>query len=196
MTSHDYGDDAEQPSESTKEQMGKLVVRVLILEREIEKDEEALKAKKNELEKYQKDQLPVLMDDLGTTLWGTKAGLKVELKEELRGSLPKEESRRREAFNYLIKDGNEGLIRHEVVINLGRDSHEVVKKILAFLKAEGIDKIADVTHGETINHQQMMAYLREEMRNSKNEEHEDFGKEVPLELFGAFVERVAKIKLS
>lgn len=193
--SHDYGDDAEQPSESTKEKMGKIVVRVLLLEREIEQDEERLKEKKKELEKYEKDQLPVLMDDLGTTLWGTKAGLKVELKEELRGSFPKDEARRREAFDYLIKDGNEGYIRHEVVINLGRDSHETVRKILDFLKAEGIDKIAEVTHGETINHQQMMAYLREELRNSKNEEHEDFGKEVPLELFGTFVERIAKIKL-
>lgn len=193
--SHDYGDDAEQPSESAKELMGKLVVRVLLLEREIEQAEESLKEKKKELEKYEKDQLPVLMDDLGTTLWGTRAGLKVELKEELRGSFPKDEARRREAFDYLIKDGNEGYIRHEVVINLGRDSHETVRKILDFLKAEGIDKIAEVTHGETINHQQMMAYLREELRNSKNEEHEDFGKEVPLELFGTFVERIAKIKL-
>lgn len=181
----DYSDEEIKQDPSAMERLKKLVLEMAQLSVKVELLEEEVATAKKELEQYEQNLVPALMDELDFKELTTTGGIRVEMKKELRGSLPKDEEKRRLAFQYLRETGNDGLIKREFNISYGRDSTQLADAFARKLEELGISEFADVTQVETVNHQSMLKFLRDELRDGHN---------VPLDKFGAFEQTFARIK--
>jgi len=181
----DYTDEPQPASEDLMKRLNRLVVEMGKIEIEKEELEEKLEVLQKQLRSYQEDLIPAVMAEVGTDLYRTKGGITVELKEEVRASFPKDESKRERAFKYLEENGDDGLIKRAFEIRYGRDSIEWADKFRQMLRDAGVEEHAAVAEDWSINHQTLLAYLRGKLREGAN---------VPLGDFGAFVQSFARIK--
>ncbi len=109
------------------------------------------------------------------------------MQETVRAAFPKEESKQAVAFAWLKASGNDGLVKREVTVKYGRDSVEWADQLVQRLEEWGVSDHGVVEQDWSIHHQTLVSFLRNELRE---------GREVPLESFGAFVQRRAVIKRS
>ncbi len=185
----DYGDDLAQSAETSAEaakRLTALVLRMAQLELEEGDLEYKLKETQKELRQYRENLVPELMAELGSTLFRTAlGGIEVEMKEELRASFPKDTTRQIQCFAWLKETGNDGIIKREVTIQYGRDSIKWADELVQKLEEWGIGEHGTLSQEWNINHQTLLAFLRRELKDGKN---------VPMEVFSAFVQRYAKIK--
>jgi hypothetical protein len=179
----DYSDEVQAPSPDAIKKLGQLAAKMGQLMLEKEDLESKVKGVAEELKIYAENLVPELMAEIGLTEIKTKGGLVVELREEVRAALPKDEGKRSVAFQYLKDTGNDGLLTNEFVVNCGRDP-EVTAQVAQVLTS--VPEGTTVEQSTTLNHQSMLAFLRRELKE---------GKPVPLEAFGAFVQKFAKIKM-
>lgn len=182
----DYSEETQEAKPDAMKRLSQLAAKMGQLTLEEMDLEEKLKDVQNELKTYQENLVPEIMAEIGMREITTLGGMKIELREEVRASLPKDPERRSAAFAYLKDTGNDGLITREFVINYGRDSTEWAEEFAKKLEELNVGEHAVVKQEETINHQSMCAFLRRELKDGTN---------VPLEAFGAFVQKFAKIKL-
>jgi hypothetical protein len=181
----DYSDDIVIPDQNAIQRLGKMVAEMAQLVLQEEELEDKLKKVQSELKQYQEQLIPELMTELDMVDLTTKGGIRVEMREEVRASFPKDPERRELAFSWLRSTGNEGLVKHEFKIRYGRDSAREVAKLQKLLEEFEIGKTATVEQDQTIHHQTLVAFLKRELKE---------GHDVPLESFGAFVQKFAKIK--
>lgn len=139
-----------------------------------------------QLETYIQTLIPGVMEELGADEIKIR-GMTISVKDSLVGTFPKDEDKRREAFSYLRKTGNDGLIKREISVKYGRNSTEQADQLMALIAEHPIVADgAEVVNREDLNHQSMLAFLRQEIRD---------GREVPLKSFGVYQTKVADIKL-
>lgn len=181
----DYSGEISEPSPDVMKRLGGLAVKLGQLILEQEELEDRLKDVKKQIVQYQETLLPEVMDEIGLSDITTKGGLRIEMREEVRASLPKDEGKRLAAFRYLRDTGNDGIIKRQFVINYGRDSAQWAEAFAEMLEKAEIKEHATVEQMETIHQQTLLKFLREQL---------DSHEEVPLESFGAFVQRFARIK--
>ncbi len=183
----DYsGEDSPGEDESAAKRLTGLVLKMAQLEIEEGDLEYRLKETQKELRQYRENLVPELMAELGSTLFRTAlGGIEVEMKEELRASFPKEASRQAQVFAYLKETGNDGMIKREITVQYGRDSVEWAEQLVQKLEEWEVGKHATVQQEWNIHHQTLLAFLRGQLRDGKN---------VPMEMFSAFVQKYAKIK--
>lgn len=184
----DYGDYAdEQPSVSSDvlKRFGKLAAKMAMLELDVEDLEKQIVDKKHELAKYSGDILVEMMSEMGMKDVTTLGGLRVALHTDIRASFPKDVAKQEIAFAWLRKTGDEGLIKSEFTVHFPRDSTQRVEEFEKLLDDNKVADHAVVETGKTIHNQSLLKYLREQT---------EAGAEIPLEAFGAFLQRVAKIK--
>lgn len=177
----------EEPSRDTDglKRLQALVLQMSVLELKALDLETSLETTKKELRAYSENLVPELMSELGMTLMRTAGGAEVELKEDLRASFPKDEGRQAQAFAWLKQTGNDGIIKREITVQYGRDSTEWADKLVLALEAMGVSEHGVVTQEWNIHHQTLLAFLRTEIKA---------GNPVPMEAFGALVQKVARIK--
>lgn len=166
-------------------QLGKLAAAQGLLELEIEEMEAQLKAKKKEHALYAEKLVPDLLDQIGLKSVVTKGGLHVELKEDVRASIPQDAEKRGRAFQYLHDTGNDGMIKREITIRYSRDEAKFADELLAQLEKLDVKKHATVEHEWDIHNSTLTAFIREELREGRN---------IPLQDFGAFIQRHAKLR--
>lgn len=184
----DYSGEPQEQDPNAIRRLGLLAAEMAQLVLKEEDLEEQLKECKRELKNYQENLVPELMSEIGLTELVTAGGLRVEMKEEVRAAFPKEGDERRPiAFAYLERTGNDGIVKNVVGVSLGRDSAAAAKAI-----AEAISSVvsalkisASVEQTLSIHHQTLVKFLKDQLRD---------GAEVPMEAFGAFVQRFARIK--
>ena len=181
----DYTDEEEPRDQNAVNRLNTLILEMAKVELEAEQLEEQLKECKKHLSVYRENLVPELMSELGMSELTTVGGIKVKMTTELRGSLPKDEAKRAVAFEYLKNTGNDGLIKNEFKITYGRDGAKLADALESTLKSLNIEEHATVLRNETVNHQTMLAFLRRELAA---------GAPVPLDAFGTFEQRFAKIK--
>lgn len=182
----DYSGEAPAPKMDAMQRLSQLAVKMGSLElKKLELEEEMARVEA-ELKTYQMNLVPEVMAEIGLTEIKTKGGMTIELRQEVRASLPKDPEKRDRAFAYLKDTGNDGLITQEIIVNYGRDAGEFAEQLLSALEQMNVREHATVEHQKTINFQSMLAFLRRELKE---------GKPVPLEAFGAFVQNMAKLKL-
>ncbi len=186
-TEPDYSsEEAEAPSEGKVEQLKRLVSEMAKLSLRKMECEEELKSINERLKIYEEDLVPNVMAELDSRVYETRSGLRVELKEDVFGSFPTENAEKREqAFGYLKKTGNDGLIKQEISISFGRDTAAMQARVMQFLEEAGVGQIAEVSNQKTIHHQTMLAFIRKELKA---------GRPVPMDAFGVFPKKFAKIK--
>ena len=185
MAEYDYGD--EPVAQDQLVLLGQLADKLEAKKNAVDEAERLLKVAQEEYRQVRERELPELMLSIGLKDITTSGGVGVELREEIRASLPKEGAERDRAMAWLKDNDHAGLIKTEISIRLDRTQVEhadvVWQDIISKMELLGIDP--DVRRKEDVHHQTLCAFLREEMRQ---------GHEVPLDYFGAFVQKFAEIK--
>ena len=85
------------------------------------------------------------------------------------------------AYDWLVRNGHEGLIKNEVLLKFGRDEDVVVNETVDALKSRGLaPEIRQSIHPSTLK-----AFVKEQLSS---------GVDIPSEPFGVFVGTKATIK--
>ena len=169
--------------------------QLLEVENEINRLEEALKQRKQDLTKLAEQDLPDLMQELNIKDFTLSNGAKVEIKELISGSVPSGgaidrakgddkvslEIRQQQCFDWLRDNGAGDLIKSNVEVQFGRDEDDDCNAFTEELRDRQIYyKRVVAVHPGTLN-----SFIKERMSE---------GKEVPHDLFRVFTGRRAKIR--
>lgn len=173
-------DEAAKTNSATLGDVGKLAARQMKLEDEIEVMETDLRAKKAELEEVSTKLLPQAMTAVNLDDFSLKGGAKVQVNNFYSASI--KEENKPAALKWLRTNGFGPLIKRmfEIPFGTGEDKKasqfkkQLQKEHYPFSEAEGV-------HAQTLK-----AFIREQIEDGNP-------KKVPLDLFGAFIGRKAKI---
>lgn len=169
----------------TREQLTSIsnyVATAAKLQHTIDGLEEAIKASKEEFHLLTTRQLPDAMASAGTLSFKSTDGVKVEVKDFMNGSLPKQDDLRAAALKWLEKNGGKDLIKTTFNLAVGRGQAAAAKEVRAALNKTGLS----YNEKEDVHAQTLYAFAREIMKA---------GKPLPLDTLGLYVGRVAKIEL-
>jgi hypothetical protein len=147
---------------------------------EVEKATEVLKEANEKLSLIAKVKLPALMDEAEQTEITTKDGIRVSIKESYKASISQENSSK--ALKWLEENGHENLIKREFKIEFGKDEESWAKKFevdLSKRKRPLKHELKRTVHATTL-----AAFVREQVGE---------GEDIPLDLFGAYRMRQAKL---
>lgn len=166
------------------------------LENEINRLQEILKQKKQDLKMLAEQDLPDLMQELNIKNFTLSNGAKVEVKDVIQASIPsqgaidraKDEDAKQglialqqQCFDWLRENNLGDLIKSNVEVQFGRDEDEACNEFTEELRARKLYyKRAVGVHPQSLN-----ATFRERLSE---------GKEVPVELFRVFMGRKASIR--
>jgi uncharacterized small protein (DUF1192 family) len=169
--------------------------RMLNLQDEINRSEDALKQKKQDLTKLAEQDLPDLMQELNIKDFTLSNGAKVEVNDIISGSVPAAgaidrakgddkvdlEMRQENCFDWLRANGAGDLIKSNVEVQFGRDEDDACNTFIDELQDRHIYyKRAKAVHPGTLN-----SFIKERLSE---------GKDVPHDLFRIYTGRKAKIR--
>lgn len=178
----DYTDHLDTGGDTVAAELCRLVDQLTEIDRRIEEGEARLTAHKNRRRQLVEHEIPDVMARVGAPEMKLPNGFKVTVKDEVRASMPKDE-RRPLAFAWLEESGNGGLIDRRFTIKFPREEIAWANRFEADLKKR--KRPVDVERTEDVHHQRLLGFLREQIRG---------GKQVPMEFFGAFIQRIASVR--
>lgn len=150
------------------------------LETELSKAEDEVKRIKKELEMVAMVQLPNLMDNLEMSEFTTKDGLKVKIEENLRANIPK--ARAPEAIKWLDDNGHSGLVKRKFIIMFTKADETWAKKFERDCAQR--KKPLDCAQEKSVHHRTLSSFIKEQL---------EAGIDIPMDVFGVFRQRVAKV---
>lgn len=180
--SYDYSDEQEQVSEDILKRVSAKADELAVLMRQ----EEALKEQFEDMQKRVRScrefDLPELMTEAGLSDFTTKSGFRVTLKEKIRvGQI--DNDAKPDAIRYVEEQGEGDLIKTEVGMSFARGQREKAIELLEHISSLGY---TGMTLKETIHAQTTMSFLKRKL---------EAGEDVPLNLFGAFIQKYADVKM-
>jgi hypothetical protein len=156
-----------------------LASKQLKLTAELATLEAELKAKKEELRLTSEQELPDAMQAAGLTQIILSTGEKISIKEFYSAHISK--ANQEKAYQWLLSNGHEGLIKNEVLLKFGREESETVKETVSALQSRGLaPEIRQSIHPSTLK-----AFVREQLTT---------GNDIPTEPFGIYIGTKATIK--
>lgn len=155
---------------------------IVAAQKDVEAREADLKAAQLKLKTLQEETLVELMRDAGQEKLTTIDGLVVAIKELVRGQ-PSAENQGA-AFAWLRAGGNGGIIKSQIVADLGKADPEKVQAAIKALTGLGIPT---VSAKEAVAWQTLGALVREKLTA---------GEQVPLDLLGINIWKMAEVKPS
>ena len=156
-----------------------LAIKQLKLANELAELEGAVKAKKEELRLTTEQELPDAMQQAGLTEIVLSSGEKISISEFYSAHISK--ANQEQAYQWLISNGHEGLIKNEVMIKFGRGETGIVNETVSNLKARGLSpEVRQSVHPSTLK-----AFVREQLTS---------GNDIPTEPFGIYIGTRATIK--
>ena len=135
---------------------------------------------KKELVRIAEKIFPELLNALEMTEDITVGGLRVQLAEKLRGSIPV--MHRDEAFKWLDKEGHGHIIKRQIVIEFNKDEEKWAAKFMRDCKQR--KKQLNLIIKRTVHPQTLQAWSREMLGD---------GEDFPMELFGIFLQTFTKV---
>lgn len=169
-------------SETQVKSIGALVAKAENLNAEIDSLTRVLIARWTEFRDITEKQLPELMDSAQVKATTSQTGKKVEIADDVKGGISEEN--KPAAFAWLRANNEETIIKNVIEIGLTRGQDNTAGEIIAYLKEKwGIE----AERKETVHYQTLVAWLRRKL---------EAGAELPVEpvnLFGLYVQRIAKI---
>ena len=166
------------PQDAELSKIGSLISDLHQKQEKYSKEETALKPLKQEIQHMETRVIPDLMNELGVAEFTNTDGVKVEVKQFVSASIPK--NRVEEAHQWLKDNGHGDLIKHLVSVDVGKKSTDADHAIKA-LSELGLAP----TDKESVHSQTLKAFVRAQVES---------GEPLPLELFGAFLGQKATIK--
>jgi|TARA_E500000318_G_scaffold69075_2_gene63964 flagellar hook-length control protein FliK len=141
--------------------------------------EAELKAKKEELRLTSEQELPDAMQAAGLTQITLSTGEKISVNEFYNAHISK--ANQEKAYEWLVSNGHEGLIKNEVLMKFGRDESEVVEQTVSALQSRGLSpEVRQSVHPSTLK-----AFVKEQFTS---------GNDIPTEPFGIYIGTKATIK--
>ena len=147
---------------------------------EINKKEEELKSLKLQKHLMSTEQIPAMMDEMGVQRLDVE-NLSVSLKPLINASIPP--TRREEAYQWLRENDLDDIIKNDVILSFGKGEDNMAGDIMFELEKRGMHP-EKKTH---IHSMTLRAFIRERVEK---------GLPIDLDLFGAYVARIADIKRS
>jgi hypothetical protein len=144
--------------------------------------EEELRQAKESLRHIAENQLPSLMEEAGHLEDVVVDGMKITLKETIRGSIPI--ATQADAFAWLEENGHEKIIKRQFTIDFGKSEDAWANKFerdCAQRKSPLNMKRKKAVHPQTLQ-----SFVRTQLEE---------GVAIPMETFGVFRQRVAKVKV-
>ena len=126
------------------------------------------------------EQIPAMMDEMGVQRLDVE-NLSVSLKPLLNASIPP--TRREEAYQWLRENDLDDIIKNDVILSFGKGEDNIAGDIMYDLEQRGMHP-EKKTH---IHSMTLKAFIRERVEK---------GLPIDLDLFGAYVARIADIKRS
>lgn len=160
-------------------EVSKLANKQLELQREVDELEKALEIKKKQLDTVQKEDLPSLMFSLGLKSFTLDTGQSVNVKHEVKASIPK--ANQEEAFSWLNENGGGALIKNEIIASFKMGEAEKADELLNLLTDQGFK----AERKKNVHPQSLVAFIKERLEE---------GEDVPFELLGVFTFDKAVIK--
>ena len=108
-------------------------------EDEIAQLEEQLKNKKNEADYISSNVIPELLAEQGLSEIKLADGSKVSVKKEYRCTLPKDESRRAQCYQWLRDQGLEDIIKNNIFVTFGKGEDNKAKQLLDLAQDNGFE---------------------------------------------------------
>lgn len=173
--------EADAPEGATAEQLkqlGKLIEAATVARRKVDELEAALKAAKRDLDVIECADIPALLDAAGLASVEASDGTRVSVVESLYASIPKKN--KADAARWLRQHGQGGVIKR--TLSTPVDDDGVYDRVVEALEAAGVSTYAMV---EDMNTGTVKAIIKELLGE---------GVDVPLELFGAYLERRARLE--
>jgi|TARA_R100000152_G_C6767937_1_gene193267 hypothetical protein len=156
-----------------------LANKQLLLAQELATLEEAVKAKKEELRLTSEQELPEAMQTAGLTEIVLSTGEKITITEFYNAHISK--ANQETAYQWLVQNGHEGLIKNEVSLKFGREEDLIAQETVQALKARGLaPEIRQSVHPSTLK-----AFVKEQLTS---------GRDIPTEPFGIYIGSKAIIK--
>ena len=147
---------------------------------DINEKEEELKSLKLQKHLMSTEQIPAMMDEMGVQRLDVE-NLSVSLKPLINASIPP--TRREEAYQWLRENDLDDIIKNDVILSFGKGEDNVAGDIMYDLEQRGMHP-EKKTH---IHSMTLKAFVRERVEK---------GLPIDLDLFGAYVARIADIKRS
>lgn len=179
---HARGGDATPVGDNVMAQLNGLASDQANAEALVTSLEERLKDAKLAARNISEKTLPAIMDELGLEKFKTTDGFEIQVKEEIRGSIPA--SNPEPAFKWLEDNGSEKLIKREFTIQFGKGEETWAKKFMRDLKQR--KKPLNCKVKKTVHVQTLRAFIREQLEE---------GVAIPMETFGVFRQRLTKVKV-
>lgn len=177
---YDYSEFKEKPKDNVLGQLAGMAQEQKADEALVARLEEELAAAKEKLKTISEVTIPKFMDDCGMKDFTTKDGLRIDIVETIRGSIPK--ASETQAFSWL-EDHNSGrLIKREFKIEFGKDEEAWAKKFQADLAKR--KRPLKATVKRAVHPQTLAAYVREQL---------EAGVAIPLDVFGVYRQRASKV---
>ncbi len=173
-----YEDYTPAPSADGLAKLSQLAVDLNAAELEAARIGEELKRANERVKDLAERDIPELMDSLGMAEFRTTAGFKIKVTKTIRASIP--EAQRDAAMAWLDDNGHGGLIKRSIVVSFDRGDIEKAKKLQEQLEK----KFENVRSDTKVEPSTLRAFIGEQLEKGEN---------IPLPLFGAWEQRIAKI---
>lgn len=173
----DFIDEAEGTDALAK--LGTLATELYEAEGEVSRCEETLKKAQKARDHLSQVQIPEVMEEAGLKKIETPSGITLEVISKIRGSLNAQS--KNEAMNWLVENGHGGIVKHELVIALGKGDEEGAEELLSELETQG----RQVKDSRSVHTSTLGSWMKEQLKE---------GEKPPSELFNIFEQRQTKIK--
>ena len=141
--------------------------------------EDQLKQAKKGLLKLTDEDLPAALQEIGVNKFTLDDGSSVEVKSTYGAHIKNDN--KEEAFAWLEANGHDGLIKNSVSCDFGRGDHQEAQAFMDLANSQGLEPQQKTgVHPSTLK-----AWVKEQIEG---------GKELPMELFGAYCGQRATIK--
>jgi len=189
MDKFDYSDFKEEDSNSEDSlvRLRQMALKTKKAEQLVAEKELELKKAQDELRQLSEFDLPELMEEVGVPSFITEDGLKIDIKEKLRCSIAGE--RKGKALRWLESHGYGNIIKREFKIEFGKGEEEWAEKFEEELKrlSEEGEQDLRVAVNRNVHASTLSSFLSGLLED---------GVDLPLELFGAYRQRQAKVRIS
>lgn len=150
----------------------------ILKETEVEVLEQKLKSAKAELRRISEVNLPTSMSQAGLKDFTLENGRKVQINTALYASIP--QKNKRAAIQWLEDNGHGQIVSEDVYVPFRKGEHDKAEQVVRLLHENEIN--AQIN--ESVNTATIKALIKE---------LQDDGRDVPLELFGAYWRTFAKV---
>ena len=172
-------EDASSIPEDNMGKIGAVATDIAETENEIANLKEQLKKKEDYRTKLSEEVLPSLFSEVGLSELKLSDGRKIKVSEYYRAAIKVEN--REAAYAWMRNNGFGDLVKNQVTCSFGRNEDEKARSLISDLSERGLEP----AQREWVEPSTLRAFVREQY---------EAGREIPMDLLGAYIGHKTTIK--